>query len=142
MVYSDSLDCCFSAMDMYGQYLAVVRQYDIKLLNYENGVYQEMILPNDISDHDWDAVDLFGDYLMVGASRYSFQGGFGNDGIARIYKFNGMEWEKLMDITDPFPNTSIGFKVSTDGVNYVIGAPNANVNGVISAGKILLGPVE
>ncbi|MEL6989143.1 MAG: hypothetical protein AAGK97_15125, partial [Bacteroidota bacterium] len=127
--------------DMYEQFY-VYRYGPLHIYKYDNGTYHLMTNPPQIDEYSWSSFRFFGDYLILGHPAYDNDPNtFQNDGIVRIMKYNGSDWEFVQDIFDPFPGNSIGTEVSTDGVNYVIGAPSADVNGVSNAGKILIGPV-
>jgi len=133
LYYSDSIDL-FNAHDIYGQFYAVATNSELSVYSYENGTYQQMTLPSNAQDFGWNDVDLYGDYMIV----ITGDGG----GLARVFKYSGSAWEHIQDITDPFNAALFGGPVSSDGVNYILGIPSANVNCVFGAGKILLGPLS
>ena len=74
------------------------------------------------------SISINGDYLIVG-----FKGALNNNspnGAALIYKRTGVTWSLLRVVRDPagFATHDLGFCVSMNGNNILIGAPGASSN--------------
>ena len=93
-------------------------------------------------DHFGGAVDINGDYIIVGAPDATVSGV--DQGKAYVFHFDGQSWNEITILSDDFgaAGDKFGYSVSTDGFNYVIGAPWATVNGTTNQGKILIGPLH
>lgn len=77
--------------------------------------------------------------LLASAESTNF---FGTDqtGSVYVYHYDG-SWNLREILTDPFSNQNDEFGRTTDllGVNYMIGVPRADVNGINDKGKVILG---
>lgn len=87
-------------------------------------------------------VSIWGDYAIIGSN--ADINGNDNKGKAYIFHFNGTSWEEIEILTDPIgtDNSWYGRKVSTDGINRIAGASDADINGINGKGKVIFGPID
>ncbi len=87
-------------------------------------------------------VSIWGDYAIIGS--HADVMGNNNKGKAYIFHYNGSVWQEIEILNDPIgtDHSFYGGKVSTDGINRVVGAFGADVNAVNGKGKIIFGPVD
>ncbi len=78
---------------------------------------------SNIYDEFGNAIDISGDYAVVGSHLYQ-----GNKGRADVYHFNGTAWDKIavLSPSDGAINDEFGISVSIDNDVIVIGSKNAD----------------
>jgi FG-GAP repeat/LVIVD repeat len=94
---------------------------------------QELYVPNLAFEPGFaSSISLSGDYLIVGcdgAKVYSYDPG-SNNGAALIFKRTGVTWSLVRIVRDPAGSGghALGFSVSINGNDILVGAPNASSN--------------
>jgi len=63
-----------------------------------------------------------------------------NAGSATVYTDSGSTWDETQKLTasDPDTNAKLGWSVSNNGINIVVGAPEANSSGIIKSGAVYI----
>jgi hypothetical protein len=82
------------------------------------------------SDYFGVAVSISGDYAIVGANGDDI-GANTEQGSAYLYKRDGINWTLMRKIEDDSGQASdiLGYSVSLNGFNLIIGAPRKNGKG-------------
>lgn len=97
-------------------------------------VQEGKLVPSDGADLDFfgAAVDIYGDYAIVGAYRADEDNNFGDTGLAYIFKRNGSNWNEIqkLEASDFSEFGWFGFSVAIEGDYAMIGALDFLANDV------------
>lgn len=145
------------SMDMYGDYM-VVGNPEFPYLQGSARVYKKdtnnvwsqikILNPTGTTTNSPNQfgidVSIWGDYIIVGSLADVDTTANDNKGKAYVYHYDGTTWIEQEVVFDPIGTNYASFskRVSTDGINRIIGIPNGDVNGTIDQGKVEFGPID